>query len=321
MDVMSANRANTRENPEPGWWIAYQAIKVRLRFGLALGCLALIAWSWPWLTALSERVASRFHQHARSETVSANSEYFCPMDPGVVSVWPAICPICNMDLIVRKKGEATILPSGVLARMQITPYRLALAGVRTVSIEKRTTANETGESILVVPVTSIVHRASETLVYVETMPGMIDAVRVTLGARVDDCYEVTSSDIQAGQRVVAMGTLLVDAESRLNPNLTTQYFGASDKVLANAEPPKANRPKPLAGETKLDAADQAIVDEQEVCPVTKEPLDSMGGPVMVTIGERRIAICCEGCRKPLERESQKFIQWLDDIRLNGPSPK
>ena len=60
-------------------------------------------------------------------TVSNDTEFFCSMDPGVVSEWPAVCPVCNMDLVRRKKGEAVVLPEGVVARMQFSPYRIQLA--------------------------------------------------------------------------------------------------------------------------------------------------------------------------------------------------
>ncbi len=59
------------------------------------------------------------------------------MDPGVISVWPAICPICNMDLVPRKKMDAVMLPEGVVARMQLSPYRIQLAGIRTTTVQPR----------------------------------------------------------------------------------------------------------------------------------------------------------------------------------------
>ena len=60
--------------------------------------------------------------------MSADTEYWCPMCPGVVSDWPTKCPVCNMALVRREKGEMTPLPDGVVARVQLSPYRLQLAG-------------------------------------------------------------------------------------------------------------------------------------------------------------------------------------------------
>src|SRR4029079_17017452 len=52
-------------------------------------------------------------------------------------IWPAICPICNMDLVQRRKHDAQILPEGVVARMQLSPYRVQLAGIKTSVVEAR----------------------------------------------------------------------------------------------------------------------------------------------------------------------------------------
>ena len=50
------------------------------------------------------------------------------MDPGVISDWPSKCGVCNMALVRRKRGEAVSLPDGVVARMQLSPNRIQLAG-------------------------------------------------------------------------------------------------------------------------------------------------------------------------------------------------
>ena len=309
---MSDNLRVKQGTDSSDWWIVLQAIQIRLRFILLVGILASIALLWPWLSSGWSRILVQLNPPRMGSAVSANKEYFCPMDPGVVSVWPAICPICNMDLITRTKGDAILLPTGVIARMQISPYRIALAGVRTIPIEERASLNDTERRSLWVPMTSIVHREDETLIYVERAPGMIDGVKVLLGDRIDDCYEIIDGDVKAGQRVVAMGTLLIDAESRLNPNLTTQYFGASDRLIAETPPPTAKRAastdRSLAG---LNPNDRTIVELQRYCPVTLEPLGSMGIPLFVSIGERKIGICCEGCRGSLEKEPDKYLGELE----------
>ena len=121
------------------WWI--EVARVRLRFFLVVAIAGVIASQWPLLRAVWGRWTWAGHRHA-SGAVSSSHEYFCPMDAGVISVWPAICPICNMDLVPRKKMEAQILPEGVVARMQLSPYRIQLAGVRTSLIEPRTLKSE-----------------------------------------------------------------------------------------------------------------------------------------------------------------------------------
>jgi Cu(I)/Ag(I) efflux system membrane fusion protein len=75
---------------------------------------------------------------AAAQTASADTEYFCPMHPAVVrETAKEKCPICFMPLSKRKKGEAggEALPPGIAWRVQLSPYRMVLAGVRTWRVE------------------------------------------------------------------------------------------------------------------------------------------------------------------------------------------
>jgi hypothetical protein len=120
-----------------------RAIQVRLRFVVVLIVAFLVVGMWGPLTNYWDTLTHRFtRSHASEHAVSADTEYFCPMDPGVISDWPAICPVCNMDLVRRKKGEAVILPEGVVARMQFSPYRIQLAGIKTSVIGRQPLARE-----------------------------------------------------------------------------------------------------------------------------------------------------------------------------------
>jgi membrane fusion protein, copper/silver efflux system len=123
-------------------WLVRMA-QVRLRFPLVLLAAFLVIGRWEDLrnawTRVSHVVA---HANESDSPVSSDTEYFCPMDPGVVSNWPGKCGVCNMALVRRKKGEAIALPNGVIARMQISPYRLQLAGIKTIPVTYRALAQE-----------------------------------------------------------------------------------------------------------------------------------------------------------------------------------
>ncbi len=136
---------------------------LRLRFLLAIALLAGLMAAWPWMRTVWERVVLGPISASGNDAVSTDSEFFCPMDPGIHSAWPAICPICNMDLIVRKKTDAMILPEGVLARMQLSPYRIQLAGVRTDVVQ----THPDHVNALTIPVSAVVHRDSGPIVYVK----------------------------------------------------------------------------------------------------------------------------------------------------------
>ena len=112
--------------------LAVRTVQVRLRFVAFLAAALIVAGQWDtlrnywehWTRGLANRGGS-------SRAVPARMEYFCPMDPVVVSIQPGKCDICNMALVRRTIGDMAPLPSGVLSRMQISPYRVQLAGIQT----------------------------------------------------------------------------------------------------------------------------------------------------------------------------------------------
>ena len=123
--------------------MAARVVQVRLRFVVVLLAAFLVVGMWGSLRNYWETLAHWMGgPHVIQQSVSTDTEYFCPMDPGVVSDWPAICPVCNMDLVRRKKGEAVLLPEGVVARMQFSPYRIQAAGIKTSVIARQPLARE-----------------------------------------------------------------------------------------------------------------------------------------------------------------------------------
>jgi hypothetical protein len=116
--------------------------RVRLRFLFVLVAGFLIVGNWHVLRNYWDRLTAPRGFRPVAGGVSQETEYFCPMCPGVVSVWPTKCSVCNMPLVLRKRGDAQQLPDGVLARMQLSPYRLHLAGIQTAPVDYRPLARE-----------------------------------------------------------------------------------------------------------------------------------------------------------------------------------
>jgi Cu(I)/Ag(I) efflux system membrane fusion protein len=113
-----------------------RAVEVRLRFIALFVAIGLLMVYWPTL----EYQWDRFTRPYRETAVAASgTEYYCPMHPSVVR--PGLepngavpsCPICGMPLSKRKRGEAPTLPVGVVARVQLSPERIRLAGIKTVA--------------------------------------------------------------------------------------------------------------------------------------------------------------------------------------------
>ncbi|HEV3338963.1 MAG TPA: hypothetical protein VG125_01360, partial [Pirellulales bacterium] len=116
--------------------------RVRLRFLFVLVAGFLIVGNWHVLRNYWDRLGMPGGYRPVTGSVSQETEYFCPMCPGVVSVWPTKCSVCNMPLVLRKRGDAQQLPDGVLARMQLSPYRVHLAGIQTAAIDYRPLVRE-----------------------------------------------------------------------------------------------------------------------------------------------------------------------------------
>lgn len=46
---------------------------------------------------------------------------------------------------------------------------------------------------------------------------------------------------------------------------------------------------------------------QKLCPVTGEPLDSMGGAIPVKANGETIYVCCQGCVKAVNKDPKKYL--------------
>jgi Cu(I)/Ag(I) efflux system membrane fusion protein len=83
--------------------------------------------------------------HGAQAEAAPDTEYFCPMHPFIVREdRKEKCPICHMDLARRKKGsdEPEPLPPGTVSRVQLSPYRIVLAGVQTSGVQYLPLARE-----------------------------------------------------------------------------------------------------------------------------------------------------------------------------------
>lgn len=413
----------------------------RFRYVLAVGLFLSILAAWPYLRNTIDKYLVAV---PASGAVSADTEYWCPMCPGVLSDWPAKCPVCNMTLVRRQKGEMTPLPDGVVARVQLSPYRIQLAGLRTSPVEYRrlmcnvviaglleakresgtqaplaiqadvyepdasmvsigqtaqvridTFADEeslgrivdisqselgpsrkrivvrvenpkgeyrpglyasahfqtplamlessrraerlsaqdltavslfthtyaspatitvmgthyaasTGGLTLSIPESAVIDTGAKRFVYTVSMPGVYDAVEVQLGRRCGDYYPVRGG-LDAGQLVVTTGSILLDAETRLNPNVAAGYFGSGTRIVPTQTLPTVQPNTPPAPSVESDSS---LIAKQKICPVTGEPLGSMGAPVRVAIAGRSVFVCCKGCEKPLLKKPDEYLAKL-----------
>ena len=164
----------------------------------------------------------------KAAPVPAGSYWTCTMHPEVVATESGKCPKCAMDLVKQDLGPGQRVEWWCPMHPEVTADHAGeeCAKCGGMKLVARVVTETPAGSVLAVPELAVVDTGSRKVVYRESRPGVYDAVEVVLGARADGWYPVLSG-VAAGERVVAAGAFLIDAETRLNPAASAAYFGAS----------------------------------------------------------------------------------------------
>src|SRR5712691_11767441 len=122
------------EAPRTRWQnfrLVVKVVELRLRFIALMAATALVFAYWD---DLWNRYDKWMRPAAGHHAGVSGVEYYCPMHPQVVQDAPGSCPICGMPLARRKKGEKATLPEGVTARVELAPFRVRQAGIKTAEV-------------------------------------------------------------------------------------------------------------------------------------------------------------------------------------------
>ncbi len=141
--------------------------------------------------------------------------------------------------------------------------------------------------VLAIPESAVIDTGTRKVVFVEESPGVFVAVEVALGRRCGDAYPVLGG-LKPGQAVVTAGAFLLDAETRLNPAAAAGYFGAASRGGDLSATPTA---------PSATAEDQRLIKRQKICPVTDQPLGSMGTPFRMVVAGHTVFLCCSHCAR------------------------
>jgi YHS domain-containing protein len=246
--------------------------------------------------------------------------FVCPEHPNILQEKPGRCPVDSKDeLEARPLASNQRLEWWCPMHAHVTAAKPGCECRECKGMQllpRVVTYNPPGE-VLAVPESAVVHTGSKKVVYLERMPGMFDGVEVVLGPRCGDFFPVVRG-LEAGQRVATAGAFLIDAETRLNPSLAASYFGAArnsgptperrDSSPSSASPSGGKRDFPAL--LLLSPADRDLAAKQKICPVTGEPLGSMGTPMRVVLGGKTVFLCCKGCEPELRQNPAKYLAKL-----------
>ncbi len=210
-------------------------------------------------------------------------KWVSPRHPHVIEDGPGQCKVCGIDLVPASRLGFTSEP--VADRKE-----------------------------LVVPRSAVLMAGDHSVVYVETEPGRFELRQVALGPGVGE--EIVLLDgVQAGEEVATNGNFLIDSQMQLSgkPSLI--------------DPAKAQTSQEESQDATIDAAlarlseeDRRLARLQRICPVSKAPLGSMGPPKKVQVDGRSVFICCEGCRKPLLDDPDKYLAVLEAAKKRRQKP-
>ena len=68
---------------------------------------------------------------------------------------------------------------------------------------------------------------------------------------------------------------------------------------------------------KLSAEDKALAEAQRTCPVTQEPLGSMGPPIKLTIKDKPVFICCKSCEKQALANPDETLRKVEEAKSSA----
>lgn len=113
---------------------------VRLRFLFVFVVIGVIVANWDWLM----NVTDRWMRPTKTQEAgtASNTEWYCPMHPAILRDTESNCPTCGMPLSKRQRTENEVLPAGVSARLKLSPYRIAQAGLTTEEVRYRPLVRE-----------------------------------------------------------------------------------------------------------------------------------------------------------------------------------
>ena len=71
---------------------------------------------------------------------------------------------------------------------------------------------------------------------------------------------------------------------------------------------------------KLGPEDRRLAERQGRCPVSDEPLGSMGVPVKLKVQDEPVFLCCASCREKAQADPNKTLARVRELKAKAVSP-
>ncbi len=130
----------------------------------------------------------------------------------------------------------------------------------------------------------------------EAIPGLMKEMEMSFPlADANVVKGIQIGDAVKGKLRVQTGTYLV-----LSLEKTGAISGKAAKIQAAV--------------AKLEGADRQLAESQRLCPVTGQPLGSMGTPTKVMVQGQPVFVCCDGCDEEALADPAKTLAKVDSYR-------
>lgn len=240
--------------------------------------------------------------------------HVCAKHPQMVRPAPGRCPLDATELVALELGPQERLRWQCPLHPQVVADRPGEACPQCADLPLLPAVIEYAPEgmVLALPKTAVIDADGQSIVFQQTSPGVFDAIRVEL-LPASGGYQAVAGGIKRGSEIVSQGAFLLDAETRLDPDLAVTYFGADVRASQSGGEAAAKKSTSadvaaLLAKLKLSDRDRALALRQRVCPVTGLPLGSMGAPVAANVAGDEVHLCCEGCRGEFERLHEDAAQ-------------
>jgi hypothetical protein len=171
--------------------------------------------------------------------------FSCPDHPDVIRNAAGKCPRDGLALVEQPLSDYERLQYWCPMHPEVTSRQAGhkCAKCNGMVLLPRVIAYRPQGNVLAVPESAVIDTGKRHLVYVDRGDGMFDGIEIEVGPRAAGYYAVVRG-LLAGQKVASAGAFLLDAETRLNSNASSAYFGATTNSPAASSAAGATELKP-----------------------------------------------------------------------------